>query len=102
MGGIADWWLVRRWRRSAEHAGLSGLGLVAKEHARQVHVPLRGRKVGVPGTGLQRTRRDPRSCGVRDRGVEGFFTCTWNCSGDPETLANHPELWDTWRQANGR
>ena len=37
----------------------------------------------------------------RDRGVEGFFTYTWNCCGDPETLANHPELWDTWRHENG-
>jgi hypothetical protein len=36
------------------------------------------------------------------RGVEGFFTYTWNCCGDPETLANHPELWDTWRHENGR
>lgn len=35
-------------------------------------------------------------------GVEGFFTYTWNCCGDPETLANHPELWDTWRSENGR
>ena len=35
-------------------------------------------------------------------GVEGFFTYTWNCCGDPETLANHPELWDTWRHENGR
>ena len=34
-------------------------------------------------------------------GVEGFFTYTWNCCGDPETLANHPELWDTWRRENG-
>ena len=33
-------------------------------------------------------------------GVEGFFTYTWNCCGDPETLANHPELWDTWRREN--
>lgn len=38
----------------------------------------------------------------RAAGVEGFFTYTWNCCGDPETLANHPELWDTWRQENGR
>src|SRR6266513_1800820 len=30
-------------------------------------------------------------------GVQGFFTYTWNCCGDPETLSNHPELWDTWR-----
>jgi hypothetical protein len=35
-------------------------------------------------------------------GAEGFFTYTWNCCGDPETLANHPELWDTWRRENGR
>jgi hypothetical protein len=34
-------------------------------------------------------------------GVQGFFTYTWNCCGDPETLANHPELWDTWRRENG-
>jgi hypothetical protein len=33
-------------------------------------------------------------------GVQGFFTYTWNCCGDPETLANHPELWDTWRAEN--
>jgi hypothetical protein len=33
-------------------------------------------------------------------GVQGFFTYTWNCCGDPETLANHPELWDTWRHEN--
>ena len=33
-------------------------------------------------------------------GVQGFFTYTWNCCGDPETLANHPELWDTWRREN--
>jgi hypothetical protein len=32
--------------------------------------------------------------------VQGFFTYTWNCCGDPETLANHPELWDTWRREN--
>jgi hypothetical protein len=38
----------------------------------------------------------------RAHGVEGFFTYTWNCCGDPETLANHPELWDTWRRENGR
>jgi hypothetical protein len=37
----------------------------------------------------------------RAQGVEGFFTYTWNCCGDPETLANHPELWDTWRRENG-
>jgi hypothetical protein len=35
-------------------------------------------------------------------GVEGFFTYTWNCCGDPETLANHPELWDTWKKENDR
>jgi hypothetical protein len=35
-------------------------------------------------------------------GAQGFFTYTWNCCGDPETLANHPELWDTWRQENFR
>ena len=33
-------------------------------------------------------------------GAQGFFTYTWNCCGDPETLANHPELWDTWRREN--
>jgi len=33
-------------------------------------------------------------------GVEGFFTYTWNCCGDQETLANHPELWDTWWREN--
>lgn len=38
----------------------------------------------------------------RAGGVEGFFTYTWNCCGDPETLANHPELWNTWRSENGR
>jgi hypothetical protein len=38
----------------------------------------------------------------RAEGVEGFFTYTWNCCGDPETLANHPELWDTWRRENDR
>jgi hypothetical protein len=38
----------------------------------------------------------------RAGGVQGFFTYTWNCCGDPETLANHPELWDTWRRENGR
>ena len=38
----------------------------------------------------------------RAQGVEGFFTYTWNCCGDPQTLANHPELWDTWRRENGR
>jgi hypothetical protein len=38
----------------------------------------------------------------RSAGVEGFFTYTWNCCGDPETLANHAELWDTWRNENGR
>jgi hypothetical protein len=38
----------------------------------------------------------------RAKGVEGFFTYTWNCCGDPETLANHPELWDTWKKENGR
>jgi hypothetical protein len=38
----------------------------------------------------------------RSGGVEGFFTYTWNCCGDPETLANHPELWDTWKKENGR
>lgn len=35
-------------------------------------------------------------------GVQGFFTYTWNCCGDPETLSNHPELWDTWRRENDR
>ena len=38
----------------------------------------------------------------RAAGVEGFFTYTWNCCGDPETLANHPELWNAWRRENGR
>ena len=38
----------------------------------------------------------------RAKGVEGFFTYTWNCCGDPETLANHPELWGTWKNENGR
>jgi len=33
-------------------------------------------------------------------GAQGFFTYTWNCCGDPETLANHPELWDAWRDEN--
>jgi hypothetical protein len=37
----------------------------------------------------------------RTDGAQGFFTYTWNCCGDPETLANHPELWDTWRHENG-
>jgi hypothetical protein len=37
----------------------------------------------------------------RNDGAEGFFTYTWNCCGDPETLANHPELWETWRHENG-
>ena len=36
----------------------------------------------------------------RAGGAQGFFTYTWNCCGDPETLANHPELWDTWRREN--
>jgi hypothetical protein len=37
----------------------------------------------------------------RAAGAEGFFTYTWNCCGDPETLANHPELWRAWRRENG-
>ena len=49
-----------------------------------------------------RMDNDMRTSFFHTKDVEGFFTYTWNCCGDPETLANHPELWDTWRHENGR
>lgn len=50
----------------------------------------------VPSPGELQTVIDRWKAG----GVQGFFTYTWNCCGDPETLANHPELWETWRREN--
>ena len=50
----------------------------------------------VPSPGELQTIVDRWKAG----GAQGFFTYTWNCCGDPETLANHPELWDTWRREN--
>jgi len=31
---------------------------------------------------------------------EGEVNFAWDCCGRPETLADHPELWDTWRAEN--
>ena len=48
---------------------------------------------GTSTTGCRRRRSCKRSSTAGgSTGVEGFFTYTWNCCGDPQTLANHPEL----------
>lgn len=33
--------------------------------------------------------------------AEGEVNFAWACCGRPETLADHPDLWTTWRQENG-
>jgi hypothetical protein len=43
-----------------------------------------------------------RVTAIRDHPASQGFTYTWDCCGDPDTLANHPELWDTRRRENGR
>jgi hypothetical protein len=32
--------------------------------------------------------------------AERLVAYTWDCCGDPDTLQNHPELWDAWRVEN--